>query len=62
MTQELKKMYAGSNVLVNFFFKKEDISGVTMHLQLLYSLSYNVLMMYMEIMKMQCERKMSNYN
>lgn len=44
-------MYAGSNVLVNFFFKKEDISGVTMHLQLLYSLSYNVLMMYMEIMK-----------
>lgn len=51
MKQELKNVCWVERTSYFLFFFKEDISGVTMHLQLLYSLSYNVLMMYMKIIK-----------
>ena len=49
MKQELKNVCWVERTSYFLFLKKEDISGVTMHLQLLHSLSYNVLMMYMKI-------------
>ena len=47
MKLELKNVCWVERTSYFLFFQKEDISGVTMHLQLLHSLSYNVLMMYM---------------
>ena len=60
MTQELKNVCWVERTSYFLFIKEQDIPGVTMHLQLPYSLSYNVFMMYMKIIKNASVQNMCN--
>ena len=60
MTQELKNVCWVERTSYFLFIKEQDIPGVTMHLQLPYSLSYSVFMMYMKIIKNASVQNMCN--